>query len=630
MKMKVLSLAVIAALLTGCGGGGEGKSSSGSNIVKPKPQIELPLLKMANLKVSEPKEGTSTFNFKISLTKPAIKDVTFKYESFDVSASHRLLENQYINKHISDINRNEENLDYVRVVGSGTIKKGEQFFSIPFVVMADTVHERPESFALKITELSNAKFYKGHDQGEVVIADVDKEPVISIGDTKDTLIAEGNTINIPVSMSSPSARGVKLYFSLTGDAAIHKDYEILTSSPIIFGDNGDTSALIKIHVLKDFTLEDKESLKLELISATEATINRKANTKNITIASDKALNDTGVTTFFVERGVDELPNSNYQESYGQSSYGYNDADFGRDAEQPNNQDGWAGYQLDAIDSSGNIAGMDEVPRCVRDNVTGLLWERLGETTLLSSHVAGIDEALNEQRYGKTPEDKEQASQKVNAADEKLFNDGLNWQSKSYQYLWHDGNAKTNGGEPGELLSVATLKKVNGFKANNMCTFPSNIHENKLTIPTANVTACTAQAKAEYATHYNLCGAKSWRLPTISELINHHNYSAVVPTSIPNYPINKNESNNGVVDHFGNNVLLVNPVIKDGNIENQDVINLDPSVSNKQREALYLSSSTVANAPGSVWCMGALTGEVKMCKKKEAHSVILVSDDITND
>ena len=637
-KKNFLAIAIISTILTGCGGDDDGSSdgkSSGSSIViptpvptpvpTPKPQIELPLLKMQDLKVSEPKSGASTFDFKVSLTKPAIKDVTFKYESYGISARGRLAEGHDIAGSLSDVNRNDENLDYVQLLGTGTIKKGEQSVNIPFVVMADAVHERTESFSIKITELNNAKFYKGDTDGDVEILDVDKEPVITLDDTHDSLIAEGNTVSIPVSISLLSSRGVKLYFSLSGKAADHKDYELLTSNPLEFNDNS-TKEFIKIHVLKDLSSENKESLKLKLVSATEATINRNWNTKLITIASDKALNDTGVNSYYTYYGYDDISddkesNANYGNYSAMTSYGYNDADAGRDQQQPNNQDGWAGYQLDAIDREGNVSGMDQVPACVRDNITGLLWERLSGSRGFKKHVSAFNSAQHDLAMVKIPANKPALREILNNARKDLFDDGLVWQANNYQYLWHDENTKTNGGEAGEVLVVAKLAPpVGNFKVNGMCSFPSEQHEQVLTVPAAYAKSCTAQNKAEYANHSNLCGAKNWRVPTINELINHHNYSAKVPTSVIDYPVNKTDSGE-VIDHFGDNMILVNLTNKE---------RFDSSVNNKQKEAFYFSSSTAANSPGSVWCMGALTGEVKLCKKKEAHSVILVASDITND
>ncbi len=78
------------------------------------------------------------------------------------------------------------------------------------------------------------------------------------------------------------------------------------------------------------------------------------------------LNDTGVTRFFTATGMaDEEPDD----------FPGQDASYGRDIVAAYSDDGHAGFSFTKIDSDGNDLPASATEwSCVRDNVTGLLWE----------------------------------------------------------------------------------------------------------------------------------------------------------------------------------------------------------------------------------------------------------------
>ncbi|MEM7705033.1 MAG: DUF1566 domain-containing protein [Pseudomonadota bacterium] len=91
-------------------------------------------------------------------------------------------------------------------------------------------------------------------------------------------------------------------------------------------------------------------------------------------ASGHALNDTGATSCADDSAAD-LPCGPQTAAYpGQ------DAEFGRDVELPDDSDGRAGFSMTRLDEFGEP--LDEAEpdfastpwRCVRDEVTGLIWE----------------------------------------------------------------------------------------------------------------------------------------------------------------------------------------------------------------------------------------------------------------
>jgi hypothetical protein len=79
------------------------------------------------------------------------------------------------------------------------------------------------------------------------------------------------------------------------------------------------------------------------------------------------LNDTGITTC-----SDETQNGLPCPVTG---YPGQDAQYGRDATQNNNSDGRAGFSFTKLDGTGNALPASAANwNCVRDNVTGLVWE----------------------------------------------------------------------------------------------------------------------------------------------------------------------------------------------------------------------------------------------------------------
>jgi len=97
-----------------------------------------------------------------------------------------------------------------------------------------------------------------------------------------------------------------------------------------------------------------------------------ADIPSTTSTSSSRLNDTGIPAGGISRLSDgtivpiACPDPNFP---GQ------DADFGRDSKFKDNGDGDSGFSFTKLDSSGNpLDASAQTWACVRDNVTGLLWE----------------------------------------------------------------------------------------------------------------------------------------------------------------------------------------------------------------------------------------------------------------
>jgi hypothetical protein len=105
-----------------------------------------------------------------------------------------------------------------------------------------------------------------------------------------------------------------------------------------------------------------------------------------TVSGMQFLNDTGIT------GGGDFPSGNYTICTS-NIVGAQDCNQGRDATHNDNSDGHGGFSFTKLDVNGNSLAVNAVSwSCVRDNVTGLIWE--GKTD-----DGGIHDKDNTYRWG---------------------------------------------------------------------------------------------------------------------------------------------------------------------------------------------------------------------------------------
>jgi hypothetical protein len=157
----------------------------------------------------------------------------------------------------------------------------------------------------------------------------------------------------------------------------------------------------------------------------------------------------------------------------------------------------------------------------------------------------------------------------------------NWRSKANKYLWHDRDAKTNGGHPGGINKKEFSDNI--YVSYN-CSFPDKEHP--LFTPAAD--GCTSKQYIEIFNKAGVCGFSDWRLPSMTEL-----------NTIVVY-----ESEKSVVD--------ANYFID----ENYQFIN-------GESEIRYLSSTPSVDNDASVWCLNANTKQTQLCNKQNYFYIRLV-------
>ncbi|MCI5130842.1 MAG: DUF1566 domain-containing protein [Candidatus Electrothrix sp. EH2] len=144
-----------------------------------------------------------------------------------------------------------------------------------------------------------------------------------------------------------------------------------------------------------------------------------------------------------------------------------DCSHGRDVTHNDDSDGHAGFSYTKLDSSGQPLADQTATQwaCVKDNVTGLIWEM------------------------------------------KTDDGGLH--DKDDTYTWYNTNAATNGGAAG--VDGAANNTCSGWTSGNAATY------------------CNTQAYVNRMNAAGLCGANDWRMPTVKELESILNYGRVNPS-----------------------------------------------------------------------------------------------------
>ncbi|MCI5225488.1 MAG: DUF1566 domain-containing protein [Candidatus Electrothrix sp. AX2] len=148
-----------------------------------------------------------------------------------------------------------------------------------------------------------------------------------------------------------------------------------------------------------------------------------------------------------------------------------DCSHGRDATHNDNSDGHAGFSYTKLDSNGEQLSRNAASwACVRDNVTGLIWEV------------------------------------------KTDDDGLH--DKDDTFTWYNTDSATNGGENGSADDDGDI--CYGYNSDDSSTF------------------CNTEAYVNRVNSAGLCGVNDWRMPTIKELESLVNYGRSNPAIDTNY------------------------------------------------------------------------------------------------
>lgn len=296
---------------------------------------------------------------------------------------------------------------------------------------------------------------------------INYHPSLSITDAN---ITEGDSgvsnLIFTISLSTVANGDVNVdYATSNGTAIAGVDYT--SSSGTLTIASGITSNTLTIEVSSDIVQENNETLTVALSNlSANATLDDDSAT-GIIIDNDKQLNDTGITfggSFpYDENNIIDCNNGIENQQ---------DCGFGRDAILNNDGDGYAGFSYTKLGINGNdLPASATTWFCVRDNVTGLVWEiKQG-----GNNVIG-DEGLHD-------------------ADDR--------------YSWYNTNPETNGGADGHADAGGAI--CGGYALDSSLTY------------------CNTQAYVVRVNNMRLCGAMDWRMPNKKELFGLVNFNRIEPS-----------------------------------------------------------------------------------------------------
>ncbi|MEM1262647.1 MAG: DUF1566 domain-containing protein [Pseudomonadota bacterium] len=319
-------------------------------------------LRAAPVSVSE--DGP-TVDLELTLSRPAETDVALVLGTESVSAT--------------------ANIDYADTIVNVTIPAGQQRLAVSFDVIDDNTPEVNEVFAVNISSDSDTVFVATTG---VLVTIIDDEARLDVlAEQPD--IYEGDNgsadANFLVRLSSPATSTVTADYVVTSNTAtVGIDVEAAAGTVTI--NNGETEARIPIAIVGDTVPENDEHFAVTVTAVSGPAIAR-VDTATLVIVDDDtranavASNDSGVTYCGTDAGT--------LLACPQPGYPGQDAEFGRDAVFADNSDGAGGFHFTKLDAAGDpLANQDalypyvNVPSnpqqarwdCVRDEVTGLVWE----------------------------------------------------------------------------------------------------------------------------------------------------------------------------------------------------------------------------------------------------------------
>lgn len=212
-----------------------------------------PTLSINDVTVTEGNSGTTNATFTVTLSAANTSAVTVKYDTANGTAT--------------------AGSDYQSASGTLTFAPGDTSKTITVAVNGDTVAEPDETFAVNLSNPTNATIADGQGIGTIKNDDLAASPPgISINDVAVTEGNSGTTDAIfTVSLSAVSSSTVTVNFATAdGTATAGSDYQSRTGT-LSFAP-GETSKTITVAVNGDTTFESNETFFVNLSSAANASI----------------------------------------------------------------------------------------------------------------------------------------------------------------------------------------------------------------------------------------------------------------------------------------------------------------------------------------------------------------------
>lgn len=165
--------------------------------------------------------------------------------------------------------------DLLAAGGTAAFTAGQLSTQVTVPVVGDTVHESTETFSVKLANAVNGTIKRGTATGTILDNDptpVTTTPSITINDVK---LAEGNSgtksFTFTVKLSAASSKTISVHYGTAdGTAIAGTDYTAASGWQTFAA--GVTSKAVTVAVKGDTALEQNETFKVNLTSASNATI----------------------------------------------------------------------------------------------------------------------------------------------------------------------------------------------------------------------------------------------------------------------------------------------------------------------------------------------------------------------
>jgi chitinase len=217
-----------------------------------------PSMSISDVSVMEGSAETTTATFTVTLSAASDLPVSVNYATADGTAA--------------------AGSDYASAVGIASFAPGATSATVNVIVNGDVTPEVEETFAVVLTEPTNATIARAQGTGTIGNDDAPpmptEPPTVSIGDAS---VAEGNSgtvdLTFEVTLSAASLEPVSVSY-VTGDGTATAGADYASTSGTLTIAPGALSGTITIPVNGDTTIEPIETLSVTLTSVTNATTSR--------------------------------------------------------------------------------------------------------------------------------------------------------------------------------------------------------------------------------------------------------------------------------------------------------------------------------------------------------------------
>jgi len=374
-----------------------------------------------------------------------------------------------------------EDIDFEQSSGVIEFAVNETQAELSITILADKTNELDEFLYLDLSEGDNIELVVA--SLEILIINDDPVPVVSFAQETQKTSEENSSLTVNLVLSNPTEETVVVQYTITGTASRDTDYTLHTNTEIEFVPTT-SLASIDLSVLSDIIPEGGESIIFSLLSAENAQVGGIIQ-HTVVISGDTTINDTGFSTF-----TDEVLFNLLSEP---SSHPGQDAYYGRDATALTDYDGHSGFSYTKLDYNGNeLSSAAENWHCVRDNVTGLVWEVKQETNTFY------------------PETEDEEGETI----EEYYEYTNNYRAENMRYYWFNDESSSSGGSIGHqnfrLDEKNPIQILCGYR-------PSEDQFGNKVLNRDHGLYCNTQSYIEEVQFYALCGYKDWRLPLVEEL-----------------------------------------------------------------------------------------------------------------